>query len=357
MTLQALLGVELPVIQAPMAGVQGSALAVAVSNAGGLGSLPCALLSPASMRDELERISAQTSRPYNVNFFCHRTPIPDIARESAWRAALAPYFEELGLDVNALPAGGARAPFSDEAADVLSAFRPAVVSFHFGLPAPELLARVRSWGAKILSSATTVDEARWLEAHGVDAIIAQGREAGGHRGMFLSFDLTTQIGTLALLPQMIDAVTVPVVAAGGIVDATTVAAAMSLGAAGVQVGTAYLLCPEATTSVVHRAALTSDAARHTALTNVFTGRPARGIVNRIVREIGPISAAAPEFPLAAAAIAPLRAKAESLGLGDFSPLWSGENVSGCKEIPAADLTHELAAGFRSGGTRRRSEHF
>lgn len=346
-TLQALLGIELPIVQAPMAGVQGSALAVAVSNAGGLGSLPCALLSPASMRDELERIRAQTERPYNVNFFCHRTPTPGIERESAWRAAVAPYFREFKLELDAIPVQPTRQPFDDEAADVLSSFKPAVVSFHFGLPTPELLARVRSWGAKVLSTATTIDEARWLEAHGADAIIAQGLEAGGHRGMFLTDDVTGQMGTMALLPQIVDAVNVPVIAAGGIVDAKTVAAALALGADGVQVGTAYLLCPEATTSAVHRAALKSEAARHTALTNVITGRPARGIVNRVMRELGPMSAAAPEFPLAAAAIAPLRAKAESLGLGDFSPLWAGENVSGCKEVPAADLTRELAAGFAS----------
>jgi nitronate monooxygenase len=217
-----------------------------------------------------------------------------------------------------------------------------VVSFHFGLPSAELLARVQSWGAKVLSSATTVEEARWLEAQGVDAIIAQGAEAGGHRGMFLSDDLTTQAGTLALVPQVVGAVKTPVIAAGGIADARGVAAALALGAAGVQVGTAYLLCPEATTSAVHRAALKSDAAHHTALTNVFSGRPARGIVNRVMREVGPISAAAPEFPLAAAALAPLRAKAESLKSGDFSPLWSGQNASGCKEVPAAQLTRELA---------------
>ena len=347
MTLRTLLGVELPIIQAPMAGVQGSALAVAVSNAGGLGSLPCALLSTASMRDELERIRAQTERPYNVNFFCHRTPRPNLEREAAWRAAVAPYFREFSLDLDAIPARAGRQPFDAEAAEVLSSFKPAVVSFHFGLPTPELLARVRSWGAKVLSTATTIEEARWLEAHGADAIIAQGLEAGGHRGMFLTDDVTQQIGTMALLPQIVEAVKVPVIAAGGIVDAKTVAAAMALGAAGVQVGTAYLLCPEATTSAVHRAALKSQAARHTALTNVITGRPARGIVNRVMRELGPMSAAAPEFPLAAAALAPLRAKAESLGLGDFSPLWAGENVSGCKAIPAADLTRELAAGFRS----------
>jgi nitronate monooxygenase len=347
MTLRALLGIEFPIIQAPMAGVQGSALTVAVSNAGGLGSLPCAMLSPAAMRDELERIRAQTERPYNVNFFCHRTPTPGPEREASWRAAVAPYYRELGLALDTIPSQAARGSFDADAADLLNAFRPAVVSFHFGLPTPTLLARVRAWGAKVLSTATTIEEARWLEAHGADAIIAQGLEAGGHRGMFLTDDVTRQMGTMALLPQIVEAVNVPVIAAGGIVDAKTVAAAMALGAAGVQVGTAYLLCPEATTSAVHRAALKSEAARHTALTNVMTGRPARSIVNRLIREVGPMSAAAPEFPLAAAAIAPLRAKAESLGLGDFSPLWAGENVSGCKEMPAADLTRELAAGLRS----------
>src|SRR5439155_10479177 len=228
-------------------------------------------------------------------------------------------------------------PFSSEAADALSEFKPAVVSFHFGLPSSELLARVKGWGAKILSSATTIDEARWLEANGVDAIIAQGLEAGGHRGIFLSEDLTTQAGTFALLPQIVRGVGVPVIAAGGIADAKGIAAAMALGAAGVQIGTAYLLCPEATTSAVHRAALKSEARRHTALTNLFTGRPARGIVNLAMKELGPISGAAPDFPLATSAIAPLRARAESKGSGDFSPLWSGQNASGCKEIPAARL--------------------
>ena len=345
MSLQALVGVELPIIQAPMAGVQGSALAVAVSNAGGLGSLPGAMLSPEALRQELAAIRAQTDRPFNVNFFCHTPPSLSAEREAAWRATLAPYYEEFSLDQRTIAEGGGRAPFSAEAADVLAEFRPAVVSFHFGLPAPELLARVRSWGAKVLSSATTVDEARWLEARGVDAIIAQGFEAGGHRGMFLSEDVTTQVGTLALVPQVVSAVKTPVIAAGGIADAKGVAAALALGAAGVQVGTAYLLCPEATTSAVHRAALKSEAARYTALTNVFSGRPARGIVNRIMREVGPISAAAPAFPLAASAIAPLRASAERLGSGDFSPLWSGQNGSGCKEVSAAQLTRELAAGL------------
>jgi len=345
MLLQQLLGIELPLIQAPMAGVQGSALAVAVSNAGGLGSLPCAMLAPGGIRDEAAAIKAGTRRPFNVNFFCHKPPAPDAGREAAWRGALAPYYAELGIDPASIQAGPGRAPFSHDAADVLQEFAPAVVSFHFGLPAPELLARVRSWGSKILSSATTVEEACWLEAQGVDAIIAQGVEAGGHRGMFLTGDLSTQVGTFALLPQIVRQVKLPVIAAGGVADARGVAAAMALGAAGVQVGTAYLLCPEATTSALHRAALKSEAARHTALTNVFTGRPARGIQNRLIRERGPISDVAPAFPLATAAIAPLRAKAESRGSGDFSPLWAGQNVSGCKEIPAAALTRELVAGL------------
>lgn len=343
MTLREVLGLDLPIIQAPMAGVQGSALAVAVSNAGGLGSLPCAMLGPDAIRSELAAITAQTSRPFNVNFFCHTPPTPCTEREAAWRAMLAPYYREFDIDSATIPTGPGRAPFSSEAADVLEAFKPAVVSFHFGLPSADLLARVRAWGSTMLSSATTVDEARWLEAHGVDAIIAQGLEAGGHRGLFLSDDLSTQVGTYSLLPQIVRAVRVPVIAAGGIADASGVSAAMALGAAAVQIGTAYLCCDEATTSPVHRAALMSEAARHTVLTNLFTGRPARGIVNRLIRECGPISLLAPAFPLAAAAIAPLRARAEQQGSGDFSPLWSGQNARGCRAVPAGELTRALAA--------------
>lgn len=345
MTLRELLGIELPIIQAPMAGVQGSALAVAVSNAGGLGSLPCAMLGPDAMRKELAAIRAQTSRPFHVNFFCHVEPSRDDGREAAWRAALAPYYAEYGIDAGTIEPGPGRLPFSAEAADVLAEFDPPVVSFHFGLPSPELLTRVRSWGAKVLSSATTVEEALWLEAQGVDAVIAQGFEAGGHRGMFLAEEVETQVGTFALLPQVVRAVRIPVIAAGGIADAAGVSAAMELGAAGVQIGTSYLLCPEATTSAVHRAALRSEAARVTAVTNLFTGRPARGIVNRVIRELGPMNAVVPRFPLASAAIAPLRAKAESIGRGDFSPLWCGQNAGGCRQVPAAELTRALARGL------------
>jgi nitronate monooxygenase len=344
MDLRELFGISLPIIQAPMAGVQGSALAIAVSNAGALGSLPCATLSAEAMRKELATIAAQTNRPYNVNFFCHSQPEMNAEQETQWRRALSPYYAELSIDPSSIVAGPGRVPFDAHAADLLEEFRPPVVSFHFGLPAAPLLDRVRAYGAKIISSATTVEEALWLESRGVDAIIAQGFEAGGHRGMFLSDDLSTQSGTLALVRQVVQEVSVPVIAAGGIADAEGVAAAMDLGAAGVQVGTAYLLCPEATTSPVHRAALARPGARHTALTNIFTGRPARGIVNRAMRELGPISMLVPAFPLATSAIAPLRAKAEALDSGDFSPLWCGQNASGCRPIPAGELTKMLAAG-------------
>lgn len=342
MTSKELFGISLPIVQAPMAGVQGSALAIAVCRAGGLGSLPCAMLTPESIREELSAIRAATSNPINVNFFCHAPPAPSAERESAWRVALAPYFTELGVDPASIPAGPGRAPFSRAAADVLAEFEPEVVSFHFGLPSPDLLARVRGWGAKILSSATTVEEARWLEAQGADAVIAQGLEAGGHRGQFLSDDSTRQMGTFALVPQIVKAVRVPVIAAGGIADARGVAAALALGAAAAQIGTAYLLCPEATTTPIHRAALKSEAARVTAVTNVFTGRPARGIVNRLVREVGPMSPVAPAFPLATTAVTALRAAAEKKGSGDFSPLWAGQNVTGCREVSAEILTRELA---------------
>lgn len=328
-----------------MAGVQDHALAVAVSNAGGLGSLPCAMLSVDAMRREIAALAAGTRHPYNVNFFCHTPPTPDAARDATWQAALAPYHAEFGLDAQAHTAASIRLPFNAEMADALAAFKPPVVSFHFGLPAPPLRARVRAWGAKIISSATTVAEARWLEREGVDAIIAQGLEAGGHRGLFLSDDLTTQLGTFALLPQIVRAVNVPVIAAGGIADAQGVAAAMALGAAGVQVGTAYLLTDEARTSAVHQQALKEDRARHTALTNVFTGRPARGIVNRFMREQGLLSDKVPAFPLASTALAPLRAHAEAHGSSDFSPLWAGQNVSGCREISAGALTQSLATGL------------
>lgn len=349
MTLTDLLGTQLPIIQAPMAGVQTSALAIAAGRSGALGSLPCAMLSAAQLRLELEMLRGARLPAYNVNFFCHRPPAPSESAERTWRASLAAEYAEFGVDAAQIPAGAGRVPFEAAALEVLAEFRPRVVSFHFGLPTADLLAHVKAWGAVVMSSATTVDEARWLADHGADVVIAQGLEAGGHRGMFLTDDpvrdLTTQLGTFALLPQVVRAVRCPVVAAGGIADAAGVAAALALGAAGVQVGTAYLLCDEATTPAVHRAALQSPAAAHTSLTNLFTGRPARGIVNRFMREHGPLSRHAPAFPLATAAVAPLRAAAERQGSGDYSPMWAGQNVSGCLAVPAAEVTRALAAGL------------
>jgi nitronate monooxygenase len=342
--LRELLGTELPIVQAPMAGVQGSALAIAVSNAGGLGSLPCGMLAPDDVRSEVTRIAAQTSKPYNVNFLCHTPPPFDPERDASWRRVLSPYYQELGVDPPPLgPSALARAPFDDDAVELITALKPPIVSFHYGLPPARLLARVKAWHPVVMSSATTVDEAIWLEEHGADVIIAQGLEAGGHRGMFLVDALTTQLGTFALVPQIVRTVRVPVLAAGGIADAAGVVAALSLGAAGVQVGTSYLLCPETTTSPLHRAALASPAASHTAVTNVFTGRPARAIVNRLIAEIGPMNRGAPPFPLATPAFMPLRAHAEARGSSDFSFLLAGQNTMGCQQRPAADMTKELAS--------------
>jgi nitronate monooxygenase len=352
-----LFGIELPIIQAPMAGAMGAELVIAVCEAGGLGSLPCAMLAPDQARAELGIIRQRTSRPVNVNFFCHDPPRPDVQREAEWRARLAPYYTELGVDPETTPTTPVLTSFNDPLCQLVEEVRPEVVSFHFGLPEPSLLERVKATGAKVISSATTAAEAEWLEDHGCDAIIAQGLEAGGHRGMFLSGEIATQPGTLALVPQVVDRVKVPVIAAGGIGDPRAIAAAFALGAAAVQIGTAYLFCPESKISASHRARLRSARDDETMLTNVFTGRPARCLPNRLPSELGPIAVAVPDFPLAAKAIAPLRATAEARGSGDFSPLLAGQAAALGRERPAADLTRELAAGAlqRLGSLSRRPE--
>lgn len=338
------LGAEWPIIQAPMAGSQGSALAIAVCNAGGVGSLPCAMLDGGTRRRELKAMRSGTARPFNVNFFCHAVPQPNADADARWRAALRPYYDECGLDQDAIIEAPGRLPFDAEAATLLHELRPPVVSFHFGLPGDDALASVRATGAKIVGSATTVAEARWLERKGVDAVVAQGVEGGGHRGMFLTDDIATQMGTFALLPQIVRAVRVPVVAAGGIADAAGVRAAFALGASAVQVGTAFLLCPEATPSAVHRAAILNVDERPTALTNLLTGRPARGLLNRLMTELGPMNPVAPAFPRAVAALLPLRTYAEARGIDDFSPLWCGQAVAACRSVAAADVVRELVRG-------------
>jgi nitronate monooxygenase len=333
-----LLGIELPIIQAPMAGANGSAMVIAASNAGGLGSMPAALLTIEQLREELKTIRQHSQRPFNINYFCHQPPAPDEQRARDWKNLLEPYYRELGADFDAPTPVSNRAPFDAAACELVEEFRPEVVSFHFGLPEKSLLDRVKATGAKILSSATTVEEAVWLEQHGCDAIIAMGYEAGGHRGMFLSDDLSSQVGTVALVPQIVDAVKVPVIAAGGISDARGVAAAFMLGASAVQVGTAYLFTPEAKVSASHYKALRTAKESETAVTNLFTGRPARGILNRVMREIGPISDKAPKFPLAGGALMPLRAKDEV----DFSNLWAGQAFRLSAEMTTAELTRRLA---------------
>ena len=338
-----LLGIEIPIVQAPMAGAVSSGMAIAVSEAGGLGSLPCAYLNPDQVRTEVRLIRSRTTRPVNLNFFCHQSPVFDPDRERAWRQRLEPYYAELGVDPGPIVAPAVPPGFDDARCDVVVELTPEVVSFHFGLPDQEHLARIRATGAKILSSATTAAEARRLESEGCDAIIAQGLEAGGHRGMFLTDSVATQVGTMALVPQVVDAVRVPVLAAGGIADARGIAAAFALGAAAVQLGTAYLRCPEAIISPFHRQALERAADDQTAVTNVFSGRPARAIVNRFLREVGPLSDLPPSVPTAGASLAPLRAIAEAAGSDAFSFMLSGQAAPLGRALPAGELTRRLAA--------------
>ena len=338
-----LVRIEHPIIQAPMAGANLSALAIAVSQAGWLGSLPCGMLNVEQARAEFTVIRKQTDRPINANFFCHEQPIPDDARESRWRNRLAPYYAELGVEPGNTIGGANRAPFDAGMCRLVTEMRPRVVSFHYGLPERSLVEQLKAAGCLIQGTATTVEEARWLETHGADAIIAQGLEAGGHRGMFLARDLASQVGTFALIPQVVDAVHVPVIAAGGITDARGIVAALALGASAVQIGTGYLLCPEARISACYQSALRSTRDDSTVLTNVLSGRPARGILNRLMREVGPISADAPPFPLASGPLQPLRATAEAQGSGDFSPLWAGQAAPLARECGAGELTTTLAA--------------
>src|SRR5262245_54878834 len=334
---------ELPIVQAPMAGAMDWELAAVAAEAGVLGSLPCAMLDARQLREQTGKIRAHTAKPINLGFFCRTPPALNNEREARWRETLAPYYRDLAIDPAAPIPSSNRAAFDSAFCEVVEELKPEVVSFHFGLPEEALVTRVKDAGCVIISSATTAAEARWLEARGVDVVIAQGNEADGHRGIFLGDDIATQAGTFALVPQIVDAVKVPVIAAGAITDARGIAAAFALGAAGVQIGTAYLWCPEAKISAPHRAALKSARDDGTALTNLMTGRPARGIINRLMREVGPISDVAPEFPLAAGALAPLRAKAEAQGSGDFSPLWAGQAAALGRGMPAGQLTKALAA--------------
>jgi len=334
-----LFGIEHPILLAPMAGFGTVELAAAVANAGGLGSIGCGTMNPQVAAEAIARLRRLTGKSINVNFFCHDPAKADADRERAWHDRLVGYYRELGIAHEQRHVD--LAPFGDAMCEVVEDAKPEVVSFHFGLPHPALLARVKRAGSKVVSSATTVEEASWLEARGVDAVIAQGYEAGGHRGTFLDWSrngaTASQIGTLALVPQIADVVRVPVIAAGGIADGRGVAAAFALGAAGAQIGTGFLLCPEAATPALHRDAVRHAREHETVVTNVFTGRPARAFVNRLAREIGLLADAAPDFPLPMGELAPLRAAAEQEGRHDFTPLWSGQAAALSREMPAGRL--------------------
>lgn len=355
-----LLGVELPIIQAPMAAASGYAMAVAVAKAGGLGSIPCAMLDVDNMREEINAFRRYSDKPLNVNFFCHASPPQNPKHDETWEHTLAPYYEELGLNQSPHTLEIERTPFNEKMCEVVEELRPEIISFHFGLPSDCLLKRVKATGARILGCATTIEEALFLESNGCDAVIAQGYEAGGHRSMFLTDNVATQTGTFSLLPQMVDALEIPVIAAGGIADGRGVLAAFVFGAIGVQIGTAYLLTSESLISSLHRTALEEYYAGNTAVTNLLSGRPARGIVNRIIREHGPISDLAPQFPRAGNALASLKANAESKGINDFSSLWAGQSPARYKEISAHALTQMLAEDalrqMRSMTTREKQHH-
>ena len=338
-SITSILGIELPVIQAPMAGVQDEALAIAVAEAGGLGSIPCALLDAARLESTLQRF-ASLDVPINLNFFCHEMAEPDPDEAARWRDALMPYYREFEIEPPELDAVVARRPIDASTVDLLERFRPRVISFHFGLPTPALLARIKAWGATVLASATTLDEGRWLERHGADIVIAQGIEAGGHRGHFLYDDLTCQSTTVELVTALWESLGLPVVGAGGVGSRDDVEQLLAAGAAGVQVGTAYLLCPEANTTPVHRRAL-QQPGRPADITNLFSGRPARGLVNRLMRELGSMSPLAPKFPWASQALAPLRVAAEAHGSDDFTPLWSGAKPNTFPGCDAARVTRLL----------------
>src|SRR5947209_7741518 len=333
---------EFPIVLAPMAGVMDAELVIAVAEGGGLGSLPSAMLSPEKAREQVNIIRQRVRAPVNMNCFCHTPVALEAAAEARWKTRLAGYYRELKLDPAAPVNAANRAPFDAAFCEVVEELKPEIVSFHFGLPDEALLKRVKAAGCLVMSSATIVKEAIWLEENGADVIIAQGAEAGGHRGMFLTDNIAEQPGTFALVPQVVDAVKVPVIAAGGIADGRGIAAAFALGAAGVQIGSAYLRCPESKVIAPARIALAQARDDSTVITNVMTGRPARGVVNRVMREVGPNSKDAPAFPHAATSLAPLNVDADMLRKVDFTNLWAGQAVRMGREMPAAELTRALA---------------
>ncbi|MEX2644250.1 MAG: nitronate monooxygenase [Acetobacterales bacterium] len=341
-----LLGIEHPILQAPMAGATTPALAAAVSNAGGLGSLGCAMLAPDGFREQVRQTRALTNRPVHVNFFCHEPPRRDAARAALARELVKPFYDELGLgEVPEVTASNH--PFDESMLEAVIETRPQVVSFHFGLPADPAVRRLKDAGLLVMSSATTVAEARHLAARGVDAVIAQGWEAGGHRGTFLGGPESGSVGTATLVPHVADAVDVPVIAAGGIADGRGIAAAFALGASGVSIGTAFLTCPESAIPEVHKQALLQARDEDTRLTRAFSGRHARGLNNRYIEAMAGHEADLPDFPLMNTLTGPLRKAGGAAGSPDFVALWSGQAAPLNRALPAGELLEALVEDARA----------
>lgn len=341
-----LFDLALPIVQAPMAGVSTPALAAAVSEAGGLGSLGLGASPPAEARRMIEEVRARTDRPFNVNVFCHAPPRRDPAREAAWLGHLAPLFAEFDATPPATLAEIYPSFLADETVlRLLLELKPPVVSFHFGLPPADWIAGLRAAGVRTMATATSQAEAARIERSGIDAIVAQGIEAGGHRGVFDPEAPDERLPMAALARLILRDTRLPVAAAGGIMNGRDLRAALDLGAAAGQLGTAFILCPESAASPAYRARLRGDAAKSTRLTTVLSGRPARGMVNRLIRHGEAADAPAPaDYPLAYDAAKRLAAAAGPEG--DVAAFWAGQGAPLAREMPAARLVETLIAEMR-----------
>jgi nitronate monooxygenase len=336
------LGVTLPIVQAPMAGVSTPALAAAVSNAGGLGSIGIGATDPSGAHKMIEELRALTDRAFNVNVFVHETPQPDRAREAAWLDALRPYFDAFG----AMPPSSLRTIYKSFADDpemlkLLIDMKPAVVSLHFGLPSADAIAALKQAGIMLFATATSLDEARKIEVAGIDVIVAQGVEAGGHRGVFDPHAHDDGLGTIALTRLLVRHCSLPVVAAGGIMDGAGIATARDLGAVAAQLGTAFIACPETSADDGYRKALMGDGAYHTQLTSLISGRPARAIANRFTALGDVLDGAVPSYPIAYDAGKALNAAAKAQGEYGFGAQWAGQGAPLARAMPAAELVATL----------------
>lgn len=345
-----LFGLPTPIIQAPMAGTATPALAAAVANAGGLGSLGLGMSTVAQARQLITETQALTERPINVNLFCHQPAGRDAEREAAWIRHLAPLFAEVGAEPPAALYEIAISFLVDEAMQrLVLELRPAIVSFHFGLPPAAYLAALREAGIRTLATATNQREAATIEAAGVDAIVAQGIEAGGHRGMFDPEAGDERLSTAVLVRLLSRRSKLPIIAAGGIMDGAGIRAALDLGAAGAQLGTAFILCPESAANASYRARLKSERAEVTRLTPVLSGRPARGMVNRLIRYgEAPGSPPPAAYPVAYDVARQLNAAAMAQGIDAFAAQWAGQGAPLARELPAATLVTTLMEEFRAG---------